>query len=290
MFDDRNELTTCYGLVLFLSFFNVTRSMDLAIIPHNNELELAIVLEHGSLFFDHAAAYNVVLVSKKIKESVKKGAAQRQEYLQSFFPKIADSAESFVVWHPHGTACCQRIIYKRQSDSYSNLSSHFLKDGVRMSRYPAAWLCVFADWALKKNEIRFSQNGDVYYYFLGNSETFMTYWGESQQVIEYSLLSDGSFRKLQCGLEVICNGDVVHYALSQVAFFPALLKSCLHSSVRKESNLLKVYKLEDAIIPDNYKEVAAGYCSQFSFEKLPYNIRTVIDNCYHAQQIKKKSQ
>lgn len=267
----------------------------------NKQAEALVVLLHHRIDLDHDTICSLS-VNKELEKILKNTAIQRKKYIESNIYKDTKIPFVFtpppsIIWHKYGSSC-GRVIIAIDTENITKLTENFSKKinyplEIHLQRF-----CLDKPIKMKLGTCKefgktltvfnvpfFNQDDEFCFYGLTEKGEYQkTLWGAPQHIKEYSLKKDGTVLEYYCAL-CIDISLLKDYALSYFQAFPILLKALLNSKMHSITydQVAKIYHLEDAIIPDNYKECISDE-NYTSFDDLPKELAEAIEKRYKDQQ------
>ena len=262
-----------YAILTSLFFFNSIACMDQKENVVNRSLALSIILRHGIEIFDHQTIC-FCAINKECDMALRETACLRRKYFTEHF---SDPIIGKLTWHKYGGAVGKTGLYF--DTFYSNF--FFLS---KIDPFGKAFSSVYGqenyhDLVPGFKNAQFDSNGRLTFYVV-KTDLWML-WNEIKHIIQCTLSLSGQMSKQRCGIK-LKEQSYDHHALSYLLPFPALLKALLQSTVELETDITKLYSLENAIIPHNYRDCnPSKECS--NFEDLPQMLKDAIESVYAKQ-------
>lgn len=268
--------------IIFIVFVscNFVICMDQSETEVNKSLALSIALRHAIEIFDHSTLCSAA-INKECEAALLQTAKLRKERLT----KLTYYSNGYI-WHKYGSAFSRKDFEgsTRLILNFYHLASTKYGWESRSANYFANYCGPIAGF----EKTQFNAKGDCVFYGIEQKKGTML-WNRDYHINQYTISLNSQKTKKQCSIALKKDGSIV-YALSELITFPALVKALLASKVVGENSYLKIYCLQDAIIPHNYKDwhQPSNFISEYNcFEDLPEQLKNVIESTYSKQNRKK---
>ncbi len=244
---------------------------------------LSLVLAERINFFNHHDICVIGSIDKACNKIAMQTALPRRKILEE---RIAqESKGNRVTWHKYGSGYVDFFIDTKIMGSgmrFFSLGdnkevSHFVSYGFYESIIP------------KLERAIFDEKGSFNFYYLYGYKARWGYFSEGINpdihIVEFFY---NSLSNQLCVLQCIWESCEYKYPFSTFKAFPTLLKAFLNSSfvckpvfMGDQTIDVKLFNLQDAIIPDNYRD-------EPSFYTLPDILQKALDERYRVQGQKEK--